>query len=77
MQCKLNLLAHLKSCQILMHNIYSWTDVEMGKKVNIKNETEVFGSAKKLYEASLRYLDKMREIAAEQVQKLRWVYIGI
>ena len=60
-----------------MHNIYSWTDVEMGKKVNIKNETEVFGSAKKLYEASLRYLDKMREIAAEQVQKLRWVFIGL
>lgn len=46
-------------------------DVEAEKKVNIKNETEVFGSAKKLYEASLKYLDEMRNIAAEQVEILR------
>ena len=41
--------------------------------MNIKNETEVFGSATKLYAASLRYLDQMRQIASEQVDKLRWV----
>ena len=52
---------------------HRWTDVEIGKRVNIKNETEVFGSATKLYAASLRYLDKMRQIASEQVDKLRWV----
>ena len=47
--------------------------MEAEKKVNTKNETEVFGSAKILYEASLRYLDKMRQIEAETVEKLRYI----
>ena len=57
----------------LTFHFFRWTYVESGKRVNIKDETEVFGSATKLYAASLRYLDKMRDIASEQVDKLRWV----
>jgi len=49
-----------------------WAEVEDEKtKVNTEDETAVFASAKKLYEASLRYLDKMRQIEAQQVEKLR------
>ena len=40
-------------------------------KVNTEDETAVFASAKKLYEASLRLLDKMRQIEDQQVAKLR------
>ena len=51
---------------------FSWAEVEDEKtKVNTEDETAVFASAKKLYEASLRYLDKMRQIEAQQVEKLR------
>ena len=42
-------------------------------KVNTADENAVFASARKLYEASLRYLDKMRELEAQQVEELRYV----
>ena len=58
------------------HNLLSWAEVEDEKtKVNTEDETAVFASAKKLYEASLRYLDKMRQIEAQQVEKLRYICI--
>ena len=44
-------------------------------KVNTEDEIAVFASAKKLYEASLRYLDKMRQIEARQVEKLRYIIL--
>ena len=51
---------------------FSWAEVEDERtKVNTQDETVVFGSAKKLYIASLRYLDQMRVIEAEQVERLR------
>jgi len=54
-------------------NLYAiWAEVEDEKtKVNTEDETAVFGSAKKLYTASLQYLDQMREIEAQQVEILR------
>ena len=53
---------------------FSWAEVEDEKtKVNTEDEIAVFASAKKLYEASLRYLDKMRQIEARQVEKLRYI----
>ena len=44
-------------------------------KVNTEDETAVFASAKKLYEASLKYLDQMREIEAQQVEILRLILV--
>ena len=49
-----------------------WAEVEDERtKVNTEDETAVFASAKKLYEASLQYLDRMREIEAQQLKILR------
>ena len=55
-----------------MNYCFRWAEVEDEKtKVNTEDETAVFGSAKKLYTASLQYLDQMREIEAQQVEILR------
>ena len=55
----------------IVHNC-RWAEVEDERtKVNTEDETAVFASAKKLYEASLQYLDRMREIEAQQLKILR------
>ena len=61
----------LKYLYCLFHFL-SWAEVEDERtKVDTEDETAVFASAKKLYDASLKYLDQMREIEAQQVEILR------
>jgi hypothetical protein len=63
----------IKYLYCLFFHFLSWAEVEDERtKVDTEDETAVFASAKKLYDASLKYLDQMRDIEEQQVEILRY-----